>query len=364
MKILFVITSLRTGGAERLVSDMIPEMIALGHDVDIFLFDGSDTPLLNELKKKNISISYGGKGILQMWNPLHIFKIGKLIRNGNYDIVHSHNSPAQILTSLISKNPRTKFVTTEHNTTNNRRKYFFLKWIDPYIYRSYDHTVCVSEKTRDNLIKDVRINLEKVSVIPNGINLLSYSPETRKEFTSPLPAVNPGDKIILMTGAFRKQKDQPTLIRAMALLPSNYKLWLAGGWKLKEKAEILSQSLGLSERISFLGIRNDIPALMHLADLNVLATHYEGMPLSVIEAMASGKPFIASDVPGVSDIACDAAYLVPESDPNALAKAIVNVLENPLLSDEISTKCMKRAAQFDIKNTVMAHISLYKRICL
>lgn len=364
MRILFVITSLRTGGAERLVSDMIPEIKDSGNDVDIFLFDGSDTPLLNELKKKNIPISYGGKGILHMWNPLHFFKLRKLIRSGNYDIVHSHNSPAQILTSLVGKSPRTKFVTTEHNTTNNRRKYFFLKWFDPFIYKSYDHIVCVSKKTQDNLIKNVAINPEKISVITNGIDISKFSPDTKTALSDTLPPVKPGEKIILMVASFRKQKDQPSLIRAMAFLPGNVKLWLAGGWKLKSKAEKLSLRLGLKDRISFLGERNDIAALMKFADINVLATHYEGMPLSAIEAMASGKPFIASDVPGVSDITADAAYLVPEGEPMALAKAIHNILQNQVLAENIAHKCMERVSQFDIKYTVNAHISLYKSLSL
>lgn len=363
MKILFVITSLRLGGAERMVAELSPLIVKLGHQVDIFLFDGTDTPLLKVLEKENIKIFPAPKGALQMWNPLHLFKLRKLIRKGNYDIVHSHNSPAQILTSFVPKNTKTKLVTTEHNTTNNRRKYFFLKWIDPFIYKPYDHIVCVSEKTRDNLIKDLAINPDKVAVIPNGINLSYYSPDIKMEFTAPLPTVDPGDKIILMTGAFRKQKDQPTLIRAMAFLPSNYKLWLAGGWKLKEKAEILSQSLGLIDRISFLGSRDDIPALMQLVDLNVLSTHYEGLPLSAVEAMASGKPFIASDVPGISDIVGKAAFLVPEADPMALAKGIIEVLENPTLYNTISKKCKYKASQFDIRKTLEAHISLYKDLC-
>lgn len=362
MKILFVITSMRTGGAERLVADLVPEMKRLGHAVDIFLFDGTETPLLRELKK-HVSISYGAKGALQMWNPFHFFKLKKLIHYGDYDIVHSHNSPAQILTSLAVKNPNTKFVTTEHNTFTNRRKFTFLKWLDPIFYKGYDHIVCVSTKTRDSLMEDVNISPDKVTVITNGIDISKFSPDANLKSSKPAPKINPGDKIILMAGAFRKQKDQPTLIRAMAFLPSNYKLWLAGGWKLKRKSERLSQSLGLNDRISFMGIRNDIPALMQFADVNVLSTHYEGMPLSAIEAMASGKPFIASDVAGVREIASDAALLVPEANPEVLAKAIKEVIENQKLSSEISKKCRQRAIQFDIKNSVKAHISLYNYLC-
>ena len=363
MRILFVITSLRLGGAERMIAELSPLIVQLGHLVDIFLFDRTETPLLKALEKENIKIFPAPKGALQMWNPFHLFKLRKLIRTGNYDIVHSHNSPAQILTSLTGNNPYTKLVTTEHNTSTNRRKYFFLRRVDPFFYKAYNHIVCVSEKTRDNLIKDLAINPEKVSVIPNGINLSSYSPDTKKEFSAPLPEVNPGDKIILMAGAFRKQKDQSTLIRAMALLPPNYKLWLAGGWKLKEKAEMLSQSLDLNDRVSFLGIRDDVPALMQLADVNVLSTHYEGMPLSAVESMASGRPFIASDVPGITDIVGDAAYLVTEANPRALAHAIADVLENPSLSDKISKNCVQKAAHFDIRKTLEAYISLYQDLC-
>ena len=363
MKILFVITSLRVGGAERMVAEMAPYIARFDNRVDLFLFDRTETPLLKALEREPVDILPAPKGAFQMWNPLHIFRLRKLIKKGNYDIIHTHNSPAQILGALSCPSHKTILITTEHNTTNKRRQHFFLRWLDSFIYKAYDHIVCVSNKTLDNLIGTVAINPDKVTVIRNGIDISKYSPEAKPELSESVPQIMPGDKIILMTGAFRKQKDQPTLIRAMALLPSNYKLWLAGGWNLKEKAEMLVNSLGLNHRIFFLGIRDDIPALMQIADVNVLSSHYEGMPVSAVEAMASGKPFIASDVPGISDIVGDAAWLVPEADPPALAKAIHDVIENPVLSDKISNKCMEKATQFDIKNTIIEHISLYQNLC-
>lgn len=363
MKILYVITSLRLGGAERLVAEMAGLMSQHGNKIDIFLFDNTPTPLLKSLDKENVDILSGPKGAFQMWNPFHFFRLRKLIKKGNYDIIHTHNSPPQILTAFAGSSLHTRKVTTEHNSTNKRRKYSFLKKFDQLVYKAYDKVICVSKNTRDNLMEDINIDAKKVMVIPNGINLSKFSPDSKPTLSKPVPQINAGDKIILMTGAFRKQKDQPTLIRAMALLPSNYKLWLAGGWHLKEKAELLAQSLGLEHRVSFLGFREDVPALMQIADINVLATHYEGMPLAAIEAMASGKPFIASDVPGVAETASGAAYLVPESDPEALATAIREVLENEILYKQISTKCMQRASSFDILNTVSSHLTLYQNLC-
>ena len=353
---------MRTGGAERLVADMILEMKHLGHKVDIFLFDGTETPLLRELEK-HISISFGAKGALQMWNPFHFFKLRKLIRSGNYDIVHSHNSPAQILTSLISKNPHTKFVTTEHNTLTNRRKFTFLRWIDPFFYKVYDHVVCVSKKTRNNLLENVAINPEKVTVITNGIDISKFSPDSNYTLSKPVPKINPGDKIILMVASFRKQKDHATLVHAMKYLPRNYRLWLAGGWIGKKKYEKLVDLLELNDRIEFLGERNDMPAVLRISDIVVLSTFYEGFGLSIVEGMAMGKPCIASDIVDLRDTVMGAGILFPPGDEEALAETIRQCVENKTIYSAISKKCVQRASQFDIRKTVNDHISLYQNLC-
>lgn len=362
MKILLVITSLRTGGAERVVATLAKELAGRDNEVDLLLFDGTETPLLKSLEESEVNIIAAGKGAFQMWNPLHVFKLRRVMKKGKYDIVHTHNSPAQILAAIAARNLSLTLVTTEHNTTTKRRKSPLLKWIDPVFYRPYRHIVCVSDLTLKNLIDSIGINPSKVTVIPNGIDLSRFTPDRITPVSEGLPPVNPGDKIILMTGAFRKQKDQPTLIRAMEYLPENYHLWLAGGWKLKRAAEKLSKKLGLEKRVTFLGERNDVADLMQKADINVLATHYEGMPLAAIEAMASGKPFVASDVPGVADIASGAAWLVPPRNPRALAEAIRRTLESEIISREISDNCRQRASKHDIKKVVDSHISLYKSL--
>ncbi|MCH5229136.1 MAG: glycosyltransferase [Muribaculaceae bacterium] len=363
MRILFVITSLRLGGAERMIAEMSPLIIKAGHQVDIFLFDRTFTPLLDSLETTGVSILDAPKGVFQMWNPLHIFRLRNLIKKGNYDIIHTHNSPSQILTALASKSHSPFLITTEHNTTNKRRKYFFLKWIDPFIYKSYDHIVCVSKQTRENLINDVHINPHKVSVITNGIDISKFSPDAVPKLSKPVPQIKPDDKIILMAASFRKQKDQATLIRALKYLPSNYRLWLAGGWTGKKKCEKLVNLLGLNNRIDFLGERNDMPFIIGLSDIVVLSSFYEGFGLSIIEGMAMGKPCIASDVAGLRDIVRGAGLLFPQGDEKSLAEIIKQCIENPTLSSKISDKCKQRASQYDIKNTVNKHLSLYSRLC-
>lgn len=364
MKILFVITSLRNGGAENLVANLLPRMKAKGHEVELAIFDGTPTSLSVKISKGGIKAHIFGKGALNMWNPFHFFKLRKIIRNGSYDIIHSHNSPAQILTALAKVNKSSKFVTTEHNISNRRRGTWWGDMLDRRIYSAYNHIVCVSGRTRLNLLNHTSIEPDKTIVIPNGVDTMQFNTTSENSNAKDIPPTPPGTKIIFMAGAFRKQKDQPTLIRAMKYLPPEYNLWLAGGWVLRKECEKLCFDLGISDKVFFLGERSDVPALLQRADIVALSSHYEGMPLSAIEGMASGKPFVASDVPGIKDIAEGAALLVPEGNDKAFAKAIYQIVNNQSLADSIVKKCKERAAHFDINKTVDAHIILYESLLL
>lgn len=363
MKILFVITSLRNGGAEHLVADLLPRIQDEGHKIELALFDASPTPLSRRLANSGIKIHNFGKGAWQMWNPLHILKLRRIIKTGNYDIVHSHNSPAQILIALAGVKKWCKFVTTEHNTSNKRRGTWWGNMIDRRVYAAYHHVVCVSEQTKQNLLNHVHIDPDKVTIIPNGVDILQFRSPAPEGYANDIPSVTPGSKIIFMAGAFRKQKDQQTLIRAMKHLPDNFMLWLAGGWILRKECEKLCNDLGISDRVVFLGERSDIPELLQRADIVALSSHYEGMSLSAIECMASGKPFIASNVPGIREMAENAALLVPEGNDIAWADAIFQITNNQMLADEIVKNCSERVMNFDIKKTLKAHLILYESLC-
>lgn len=363
MKILFVITSLRNGGAEHLVAELLSRLKAQGQDMELIVFDGTTTSTFECILKDGIKVHILGKGALNMWNPFHILKLRNIIKQGNYDIVHTHNSPAQILTSLAGVKKLSKLVTTEHNTTNRRRGKWWGNILDKRVYSAYNHIVCVSEQTKDNLEKHIEIEPKRISVIPNGVDTMKFSNSSTESYSKNIPSADVGSKIIFMAGAFRKQKDQQTLIRAMRHLPDNFILWLAGGWILRKECEKLCSDLGITDRVLFLGERDDIPELLKRADIVALSSHYEGMSLSAIECMASGKPFIASKVPGIIEIAENAAILVPEGDDEAWAKAILQISVNQMIAADIVKKCKERAKKFDIKKTLDAHLNLYKNLC-
>lgn len=358
MRILHVITSLRTGGAERLVTELALRRKALGNEVEVLLFDGTVTPLVTQLEKGGIKVHALGMGPRAMYNPLLLPRLAGFMKKHPFDIVHTHNTPCQILTALI---PRQTLITTEHNTLNRRRSWPWFRPIDRWMYGRYQKIVCVGEETRKTLSAWLnRPELDKrMTVIPNGIDLDRITSATPSE---DLPQ-HDGYKI-LMVSAFRPEKDQQTLLHAFQSLPEGYHLFLAGGAETPENRRLLEacKALANDNNIHFLGIRSDVPALLAAADVVVLSSHHEGMSLSVLEGMASGKPFIASDVEGMRDLVSGAGLLFPQGDADKLAALIRHVCENPDLAREIGERCRKRAAQYDIVETAREYRQLYDSI--
>lgn len=165
-----------------------------------------------------------------------------------------------------------------------------------------------------------------------------------------------------MVSAFRKQKDQKTLIKAISHLPDDYRLMLAGEGELKGECEHLSRELGLEKRVSFPGIRSDVPALLASSDVIVMSSHYEGLSLSSIEGMASGKPFIASNVDGLREIVDGAGLLFEEGNDIMLAELIKKVCEDKIFAERIGQRCRERAGHYDISATVEGYGKVYESL--
>ena len=122
------------------------------------------------------------------------------------------------------------------------------------------------------------------------------------------------------------------------------------------------KALAKGQRVHFLGVRSDVPNLLAAADAVVLSSKHEGMSLSVLEGMASGKPMIASDVEGMRDLVGGAGLLFPQGDADALAALIREICENPEKAREIGRKCRERAMQYDIAETAKRYHALYEDV--
>lgn len=354
MKILHVITSLHTGGAEKLIIDIVPKLQDLGHTVDVLLFDGSDTPFKQQLSTSGIKIIELNKGG-SVYNPLHIFRLIPIIRQ--YDIVHTHNTAPQLFTAIASLFSKATLITTEHNTTNRRRDWWWCKPIDRFMYNQYKEVICISDQAEENLrnyIGDCRAN---ITTIYNGVDVQKYA---TAHPSRELDNLAPNCKKIIMVAGFRYQKDQDTLIRATALLPKIFHTFLIGDGERKDLCEKLAITEGVAERVHFMGIRMDVPEILKAADYVVMSSHWEGLSLASIEGMSVGKPFLASDVDGLREMTINAGKLFPHQNGEQLAKEIIVLNENPTLYQHIADQCFNKAKLFDISVMVEKYNTIYR----
>lgn len=353
MKILHVITSLRTGGAEKLMVDLLPRLNAKDLDVDLLLFDGTDTPFRREVEAAGIKVFDLGIGG-SVYSPLRLIRLLPFMRK--YDVVHTHNTAPQMFAALCSIFSKTKLVTTEHGGSNRRRSIRGFKLIDKWMYNRYDRVICIAAKTEKNLCEYLGKCKTKILTINNGVDIAKYSGATPSD---ELERLVPGSRKLIMVAGFRWEKDQDTLIRALSLLPDKFHLFLVGDGVRRPELEALTKELALDARVHFLGLRTDVAELLHAADYVVMSSHFEGLSLSSVEGMAVGRPMLASDVDGLREVVGGAGILYEHANPNDLADKLIKLENSPNLYKEISVICSKRAAEYNISKMVVSYLKLY-----
>lgn len=356
MKILHVITSLRTGGAEKLMVDLLPRLKAKGLNVDLLLFDGTDSPFRQEVEKAGIKVFDLGIGGF-IYSPLKLFKLIPYLKK--YDIIHTHNTAPQLFVAILSYLKRSRLLTTEHGGSNRRRTIKGYRIIDKWMYRRYDKIICIADKTKQNLLNYLRVTLPGVIVINNGVDVARYA---NAALSGELEKMAPGSRKIIMVAGFRWEKDQDTLIKSLKELPQRFHLFLVGDGVRRPELETIVRDENLADRVHFLGLRTDVPQLLHAADYVVMSSHFEGLSLSSVEGMSVGKPFLASDVDGLREVVKGAGVLFPHGDSKALANEIMSLENAPEKYRSVADACRKRACQFDISKMADAYAELYKSL--
>ncbi|GGZ70422.1 glycosyltransferase [Algibacter mikhailovii] len=360
MKILQIINSLTAGGAEKLLVNAVIKYREQGLKVDILLLRSGDSPFLEILSEYNDIKIYSLGEENNVYSIKNIWKIKKYIKH--YDVVHVHLFPSlywvAIADMLTSSKKKYKLVFTEHNTTNRRRSSKILTFFDKLLYHRYDNIISISDSVDLSLKEHLGKGFGNISKIYNGIDLeeinlaLAYS---RKDIN-----FNDNQKLILQVSSFTPQKNQLTLIKSLKHLPDYFTLILVGDGPLRSECEKATKELDLADRVLFLGIRNDVPKLLKTVDVIVLSSHYEGLSLSSVEALASGKPFVASDVPGLTEVVEGAGLLFEDNDEKTLANHIIELSTNAVFYKKTVDDCLERSKKFNIKTMAANYISLFK----
>ncbi len=233
------------------------------------------------------------------------------------DVLHCHNATAAIIAAFPARLAGVRTViATRHGLVNPpyqiRRELKFA-----LASRWCDWVVGVCEGTRTNLLAAPFAARHKIIRIYNGAPAakLGTVPRAKTGFT------------LLYVGRLAPPKDHATLLRAVALARAqnpDVQLWIVGDGPLRENLHRLSTDLGLIECVTFFGEQADVSPFLAAADLFVMSSHSEGLPVSLLEAMSAGLPAVVTDIGGMGEIArlSGAAVMVPPSNPHALAEVI------------------------------------------
>lgn len=352
MKVLVVINNLGVGGAERLVINDINEMLKRGFDVTLLtLKPEKEEKSLYDLCKlpdsKRILIDFGSLLNIKSW-----FSVVRTINSIKPDVVITHlwfSNTIGVLSSWICgvKN----IFSFEQNVYDDlkTKKMFF---VDRVIQKFASNVVAVSEAVKKSLIKH-GIDERKIVVIHNSVNLSDYnSPKDGFDKIKKDLGIN-ANFIYLYVGRLIDQKGVDILLEAFSGTKEGI-LLIAGDGPRKQDLKDLSKRLNIDSRVIFLGIRKDIPELLALCDCFVLVSRYEGLPLILLEAAASGKPVIVSNFESAKEIITNNidGLVVPIGEVSQLTEAMDLIYKDDQLRDEFSKNIKLKSKYFSIENHI------------
>lgn len=324
-KVLIVNPSSAIGGGAVVANALT---IGLAEAYDIFAFFPEEGPASEEIRKAGIPV------LIPRQNSFlgQISFLRECINSSH--IVHAHGTRAGILMKIAMLGTDARTVYTYHGIHFVHRSWLvrmFMGTFERISNRFVDAIVAVGKEDKDFLITSRLSRPETTYLIRNGIDLAPFEhnpAQTDRTMLRAALAIEQNKIIILTICRLMEQKDVATLLRAMRLLKNtNIACLIAGDGPERNRLETQAQENALP--VKFLGMRTDIPMLLMAADIFVLSTRWEGMPLAPIEAMAAGKPIILSDVHGCRDLVEDGknGFLVRPGDEKNLSEAIGKLYE-------------------------------------
>lgn len=363
MKILHIINSLSEGGVESLLYDLSSYTVKDGHQVDILVLNKNEIALKDQFTKQGIKILIGKYN--NPYNIKNIITIRKAIKN--YSIIHVHHFPCQLYaaiaySSILTLKNRAVFLTTEHSTYNNRRKFFALKFLDRFFYKKYDRIICISNQTENELRKWLSLpSLEKkIITIQNGINIEKFA--NAQNTLNNIIDTSSDNNYIAMVGRFAPPKDQITLIKALKYCPENTHLIFIGSGKTLEKCKSEAVKDNLSNRIHFIGNSTNVAGILKGCKIGVLSTRWEGFGLVAAEYMAAGIPAVVSNVEGLNEVIKDDDLLFNPGDYKQLSFILNNLLSNPYLYELKVKSCKDNVLKFSVNNMSDEYIKTYSEL--
>lgn len=265
-----------------------------------------------------------------------VARLSRFLRQQRVELVHAHQY-GPFLYSGLSRFAagRVPILFMEHGRDFPDYPRPKRKVANRFLLSKKDHVVAVGDCVRDALVEHEGIRRDRVEVIYNGIDLAQYDPTvTERESVRQELGLSSDELIVMQVGRLNRLKDHITSVRAMAQLSKDHprvRLVLVGDGEERSSIENTIDELNLHERVVLLGTRHDVPRLLQAADIFMLSSITEGIPLTLIEAMATGLPCVATRVGGNGEVIVDGetGLLATASDPSDLAAKLRVLVTDP-----------------------------------
>jgi len=350
---------LAISGAETLMYGIIRELIHYNINVSVVLDPWSS--LKDKFEDMGIPVYYLTSKILLDLNTVK--GLIDIVHKEKVDLIHSHGYRQDFYTTIVSSFTGIPFVITRHSPIEKRE----WKGMKKKIFKTVDHIsllkskkiICVSREIEKNIEKELHAK-SRVLYIPNGIYVSKFKPKRNYKLKNGIP-------VITTIARIEERKGFRWLFETLALLKKkmNFKFqWVGHGMDFNLAKQIVS-ILKLEENVQFLGIRKDIDQILYKTDIFLLPSLVEGLPISLLEAMACGVPSIATDVGEVSSVIKHGVtgYLVKPGDKQTLLDIILYLAKNEAKRREIGTQGRKFVVEnYNVAETAKRYLSVYKDI--
>ena len=302
------------------------------------------------------------------FDPLAALDIWKLVRRERVQVMHLHGYGATTIGRIIGLLSGVPTVIHQHDT--DARFPWYVGLLDSLLSVTTERAIAVSEDARRFCARKRKVAIRRVVVLPNAVPLARYHASTspanfsyqRKALGLPVNGT-----IVGTVSRFREEKGIQYLIEAFARIQPFYRnasLVIVGDGPLRANLERLADTLGIRHSVYFLGFREDVPGLLQSFDVFVLPSITEGSPLALLEAMATGKPVIASGVGGIKEVLEDGVNgrLVPAKDPSALAEALMDLLSDPKQAVRLGEAAQEASSEFGVEGYVERLERMYRML--
>jgi glycosyltransferase involved in cell wall biosynthesis len=328
-RLLVLIKGLGSGGAEQLIVDGADHWDRDYFDYRVAYILPWKDHLVPQLIGKGVEVvCLGGRRGLGVGAAYRLFRLCRELRP---DVIHSHLPAAGILARFVSRRPH---VYTEHNIASSYRQP--TRFLNRLSYGRNRAVIAVSDAVASSV---AAYPGKPPIVIPNGVSFrvaFEEAASARAEM-----GMSPGDPLVVHVGNIRPHKGHANLIAATSFLRQarpDARVVSIGGEKNPgdlDRLERAASAAGVADRIRFLGRRTDARAFLAAADVVVNPSDVEGLPVSILEALALARPVVATDVGGVSSVVRteETGLLVPRGDPESLAAGVVMALESQAAAD-------------------------------